>query len=43
MNVRRADFSHYVKQKMKHPAIFIHFLKSFPVTANFLPDTAGYK
>jgi len=35
MNAGRADFSLHVKQKMKHPAIFIHFLKSFPVTAIF--------
>jgi hypothetical protein len=35
MNARRADFLPNVKQKMKHPAIFIHFLKSIPVAAIF--------
>jgi len=35
MNVCRADFLLNVKQKMKHPAIFIHFLKSIPVNAIF--------
>jgi len=35
MNARRADFSLYVKHKMQHLAVIIHFLKSFPVTAIF--------